>query len=159
MKNKVITFKFILLIFLIVLIVIPCSYGIFKKKQNGITQTDLATWTVTLNESEEPNYLSILPDPDGTEASYDINITSQAEVDIVYTIIIDNLPSETSVSLDNGTYVKEENHKVIFSDVSIIAYNANTKTKTHMLTFKASSSAGYVDDQEVNITVIARQSL
>lgn len=159
MKDKLLTLKFIVLIFLMVLIVIPSSYAIFKKAQGGTGQAGLATWTVTLSEPEESNYLSILPDPSGTEASYDINITSQAEVDIVYTIVVENLPTGVSVSLDNNTFVPEENNKVIFSDVFVIAHNANIKTKTHTLTFKAASNTSYVTDQEVDINVIARQSL
>ena len=159
MKDKLLASKFIILICLMVLIVIPSSYAIFKKAQSGTTQADLATWTVTLSEPEESNYLSILPDPNGTEASYDINITSQAEVDIVYTIVVENLPSGVSVALDNNTFVSAENNRVIFSDVFVIAHDANVKTKTHTLTFKAASGASYVTDHEVDINVIARQSL
>ena len=159
MKNKLITVKFIILIILLTLIVIPASYAVFKKAQSGTEQADLATWTVTLSEPEESNYLSILPDPNGTNASYDINITSQAEVDIIYTIVIENLPSGVSVSLDNDSFVPEENNRVIFSDIYVIAHNANEKTKTHTLTFKADSTASYVDEQEVDINVIARQKL
>lgn len=159
MKNKIITLKFIVLICILPVIIIPFSYAMFKKTQNGNAQASLATWTVTLSEPEENNYLSILPGPSGTEASYDINITSQAEVDIIYTIVIENLPLGVSVSLDNNTFVPAEDNKVIFSDVFVIAHNANIKTKTHTLTFKAASNTSQVNEQEVDIDVIARQKL
>ena len=159
MNDKIITVKFIVSVCLLPLIIIPFSYAVFKNTQSGISQANLATWTVTLSEPEENNYLSILPGPSGTEASYDINITSQAEVDIIYTIVIENLPSGVSVSLDSNTFIPEENNKVIFSDVYVITHNANTKTKTHTLTFKAASNTSQVNEQEVDIDVIARQKL
>lgn len=159
MKNRIKTLEFIIFICLLSLIVIPSSYAVFKKVQTGTSQASLATWTVTLSEPEENNYLSILPNPSGTEASYDINITSQAEVDIIYTIVVENLPPGVSVSLDNNTFIPEENNKVIFSDVYVIPYNANIKTKTHTLTFKAAPNTSQVNEQEVDIDVIARQKL
>lgn len=159
MKGKLLNIKFIAILFILAIIVIPCSYAIFKKNQNGNGQVALATWNVTLDESGENNYLSILPDPSGTQASYNINIKSQAEVDIIYTIVVKNLPPGVSVSLDDNSFISAENNKVIFSDVDVITYDANIKTKTHTLTFKAEANTNYVNDQEVDIDVIARQSL
>ena len=159
MKNKLLTFCFFILIGLSAIIIAQTSYALFKKSQSGSANANLATWTVTLSEPEESNYLSIVPGPTGTEASYDINITSQAEVDIIYTIVIENLPSGVSVSLDNDSFIPAENNRVIFSDVSVITHNANVKTRTHKLTFKASESTNHVDEQEIDIDVIARQNL
>ena len=152
------TSKSIVVIVAILLIIIPITYAIFRSYTNANGSIVAATWNVTLKDSGN-NYLSIIPNSDISEASYNISITSQSQVDMVYSIIIEDLPSGVSVSLDNGDYISEINNKVIFSDVGTIAYSDNDKTKLHVISFKASGSASYVDNKEVNINVIARQLL
>ena len=103
--------------------------------------------------------MSIAASPMDIEASYTIDVTSQSQVDMIYSIVIDGLPNGVSVALDNGEFIQEVNNKVTFSNVGTIAYSDENKTKSHTLTFKATSSSNIVNEKEVDINVIARQAL
>lgn len=159
MEEKKLTPKLFIILGAVLLFTIPLSYSLVKNLARTNSTINLATWNVSLNQSQENNYLSIVPNPNETTESYTVNITSQSEVDVIYSIIIENLPSGVSISLDGGTYVPASNNKVMFSDVGTIAYTDLTKTKSHTLTFKATSGASAVINQEVDVNVIVRQSI
>ena len=145
MKEKFLKNKKIIMIVATLLIVIPFSYALLRSVTGGNGNLVAATWNVTVNES--------------IEASYTIDVTSQSQVDMIYSIVIDGLPSGVCVSIDNGEFVQETNNKVTFSNVGTIAYSDTNKTKSHTLTFKATSSSNVVNEKEVDINVIARQAL
>lgn len=158
MKEKFLKNKKIIMIVAFLLIVIPFSYALLRSINNANGNLVAATWNVTVNESGN-NYMSIAASPMDIEASYTIDVTSQSQVDMIYSIVIDGLPSGVSVSIDNGEFVQETNNKVTFSNVGTIAYSDTNKTKSHTLTFKATSSSNVVNEKEVDINVIARQAL
>lgn len=151
---KILSFSVLISLFLI-----PIVFAIYRNVSNGNGTLSTATWNVSINQANENNNLSVIPAPNESTASYTINITSNSEVDAIYSIVINNLPSGVSVSIDNGEYVQETNNKIIFADVGTILYSDKDKTKKHSVTFKASSTASFVNNQEVDINVIARQSL
>ena len=158
MKEKFLKNKKIIMIVAFLLIVIPFSYALLRSINNANGNLVAATWNVTVNESGN-NYMSIAASPMDIEASYTIDVTSQSQVDMIYSIVIDGLPSGVCVSIDNGEFVQETNNKVTFSNVGTIAYSDTNKTKSHTLTFKATSSSNVVNEKEVDINVIARQAL
>lgn len=158
MKEKFLKNKKTIMIIAFLLIVIPVSYALLKSIAVANGSLVAATWNVTVNESGN-HYMSITPDPNGIQASYTIDVTSQSQVDMIYSIVIDGLPTGVSVSIDNGAFVQETNNKVTFSNVGTIAYSDANKTKSHTLTFKAASSTNFVNEKEVDINVIARQAL
>ena len=158
MKEKFLKNKKIIMIVATLLIVIPFSYALLKSIAVANGNIVAATWNVTVNESGN-NYMSIAASPMDIEASYTIDVTSQSQVDMIYSIVIDGLPSGVCVSIDNGEFVQETNNKVTFSNVGTIAYSDTNKTKSHTLTFKATSSSNVVNEKEVDINVIARQAL
>lgn len=158
-EKKKITKKIIPIITALIVFAIPLTYSMFKSYARTNKSLELASWDVTLNQSGENNYLSISPDPNSVDASYTVNITSKSEVDIIYSIVIENLPSGVSISLDNGSFIQETNNKVIFSDIGTILYSDENKTKSHIITFKAEQTATLTNEQEVNVNVIARQTL
>lgn len=150
--------KYILLVLFIV-VCASSTYAIFRDGLNGTGSMSAAVWDVTLNQNGVDNSLSIIPSPNEVAASYTVNITSVSEVNVVYYIVVDNLPTGVSVDLDGNGYIPEENHKVVFDDFEPILYSATNKNRTHVLSFKASASAGYVNNSEVNIDVVARQQV
>lgn len=158
MKEKFLKNKKIIMIVAFLLIVIPFSYALLRSINNANGNLVAATWNVTVNESGN-NYMSIAASPMDIEASYTIDVTSQSQVDMIYSIVIDGLPSGVCVSINNGEFVQETNNKVTFSNVGTIAYSDTNKTKSHTLTFKATSSSNVVNEKEVDINVIARQAL
>lgn len=150
----------VVLVLVLSFFVIPGSLAIYRGILNNNGDVALATWNISLNQSGEDNYLSIIPGDATSTASYTLNITSNAQVDIIYSIVIEDLPTGTSIDLDNsGTFTSEQNGTVIFNGVGTINYSDQSKNRTHTLTFKSAAGSTYVTDQEVNINVVARQKL
>lgn len=150
----------VLLIIGFVASLISYSYSIFRSDTNPNGSIKLATWSVSLNQSGVNNYLSIIPGDSTSTADYTLNVTSLSEVDIIYTVVINNLPTGVSVDFDNsGTFTPETNNSVVFSDIGRINYSDASHTKTHTLTFKADSNSSFVSDEGIDVNVITRQVL
>ncbi len=156
MKKKVII-NTLLFIFLALLFVTSYSYAIY----NGYTRVNgniaSADWNVTLNQTGVNNYLSVMAN--GGTATYDLNIVSNSTVDVVYSIVLSNVPEGVSVKLDNAENYTEQSvtHEIIFPNAGTIIYTGNQITKTHTLTFMADNGTQTVENQQISIDVIARQ--
>lgn len=157
MRKKILQNKIIIIALLFFFSLISVTYAVFKDSILGSSSVTLATWEVTLNQGNVNNSLFVISEPHEVTANYTLNVNSVSEVSIVYSIILDNLPSGVSVSLDGVNYVAESNHKVVFTNVDTIPYNDTTKTRQHLLYFKASTTAEYVNNIEVNVSVDAKQ--
>lgn len=149
----------IIISILVILFIIPLSYAIYRSYSTGGVTMAAASWNVSLNQNNVNNNLTIIPGENGTTASYTINITSNSEVDVIYSIVIENLPSGVSISLDDGSFVAANNNKVVFTDAGTILYSDANKNKSHVITIKANSNTQYVNNQEIDVNVIARQAL
>ena len=157
MKKKMLLI--IILVLVLSLFVIHSSFALYRNIINPNGNIATATWNVTLNQEHEDNNLYIVAGDDNSTASYTVNITSTSEVDIIYSIVVDDISQGVKVKLDNGEYQTPSNNKVIFVDVGTINYSDSNKNKSHTLTFKADSNAESVIDNEININVKARQVL
>ena len=159
MKDIVLHKRNIIIVALVLLFINPVTYAMYRRTMLGTAGVASADWNVSLSQNNVNNILAVLPDPNGTSASYTVNINTNSEVDIIYSIVIDNLPTGTSVSLDGGSYVSESNHKVTLNNAGTILYSDVSKNRTHTLTFKAGSGTSYVNNQEIDIDVIIKQQL
>ena len=157
MRKKILITTIIVLV--LSFFIIPGSYAIYRNILNSNGNIAAAQWNVTLNQDGVNNYISVLAGDATSSASYTVNVRSISEVDIVYSIVVSNIPSGTTVALDNGSDQQPTNNQIIFNNAGTILYSDVNKTKTHTLTFKAASGATYVSNQEVNVDVIARQTL
>ena len=157
MKRKILII--VILVIVVSFFIIPGSLAIYRNIVNSNDNIASAQWNVVLNQSSVNNYISVVAGDSTSSASYTINITSTSEVDITYSIIVNDIPSGVTVALDNGSFETPTNGTVIFSNVSTINYSDINKTKSHSLTFKAASGATYVTDEEIDIDVVARQLL
>ena len=157
MKKKILTI--IILVLVLSFFVIKGSYALYRNIVNPSADIAAATWSVTLNQAGENNNLSVVAGEENSTASYTVSITSTSQVDIVYSIVVDDIPTGVKVKLDNGEYQTPTNNQVIYVDVSTIDYSDTDKTKSHILTFKADSNAEAALQEEININVIARQVL
>ena len=147
-----------IVIAIMALLTITSTYSIYY----GIAHTNgalsLATWNVTLNQVGVNNTLTVIPVTNSD--TYDLNITSTSQVDIIYTIVVSNLPTGVQVALDSDPAESQDNqHTVTFTDAGTILYSDQNKTKTHTLTFSAVANTTPVNAQSVSIDVIARQFL
>ena len=156
MKRKV-TVNIMLFIFLTLLLVTSYSYAIYNGYTTITGNVASAEWNVTLNQTGVENYLSVVAN--GGTATYDLNIVSNSSVDVVYSIILSNIPAGVSVKLDDAQNFTEQSvdHEVIFSNAGSIIYTGSQITKTHTLTFKADNGAQAVSNQQISVDVIARQ--
>ena len=156
MKTRV-TINIVILIVLVMFFVTSFSYAIYVG--NGHLNGDIvsADWNVSLNQTGINNYLSVVAN--GGTATYNLNIVSNSSVDVVYSIVLSNLPTGVSVKLDNAQNFTEQSssHEIIFSNAGSINYTGNQITKTHTLTFKADIGASIVENQQISVDVIARQ--
>ena len=158
-KGKKIGFL-IVFIGIISFFVVPYSFAIYRKSTNGHGIITSATWNVYLTQNGVADHLSVVAGTEGTTASYTLNITSNSQVDVVYTIEITGLSRDVSVSADGGiTFVKENNGQVTFTDIGTINYVNGGNTVAKTLIFKAASTAEFVNNKAVDINVIARQAL
>ena len=158
-KDKIIDFIFVF-IGVVSFFAIKYSFAIYRT--TALTHGDIttATWSVFLDQTGLNDHLSVVADPNGTTASYTLNITSHSEVDVVYSIVLNGLSDDVSVSADNGTtFTKENNGSVTFTDVGTINYVSGGNTVTKTLIFKALSTAEFVTNNPIDIKVIARQAL
>ena len=132
------------------------TFSIFIRDLTGSGVVATAQWNVSLDQSGVNNRLSVVSGRIDSTASYTLNIENNSEVDVVYSIVIDNLPSGITILLDNVESIGETNNKVIFGDVGTI--NASD-TVTHTLTFRAESGSSFINNKEVDINVITRQTI
>ncbi len=158
MKRRV-TINVILFIVLTIFLVSSYSYAIYTGNGEISGNIISADWNVTLNQTGIDNHLSVLAN-EGT-TTYDLRIVSNSSVDVVYSIVISNLPTGVSVKLDNNAnYIEQSaSHEIIIPNAGTINYTGSRVTKTHTLTFKAATGATIVEDQQINIDVIARQNI
>lgn len=154
MKKKIILFAFTVMVFTIV----ATTFAIFRSHGSATGTIDAATWSISRSQSASGDSLSVIPEL--ASDVYNLTVTSNSEVDVVYTIIVSNLPTGVEVALDDGTYQTPTSGTVRISNAqTVINYSDTVKTKNHTLTFRATSSAQVVSDQEIDIDVEFRQTL
>ncbi len=156
MKKKLII-NTILFVFVLTLFLHSSSYAIYRGLLNIGGTLASSEWSVSLNQENVDDHLEITRG--GDEDTYTLTIVSNSEVDIVYSIVISNVPSGVSVSLDEeDDYYEQSNNQIIIPDAGSIIYTGSgNNIKTHTLTFKASSDATVISNQELNVDIIVRQ--
>ena len=152
--NKV---RIMIIVFVLSFFIIPSTISMLKSSARATTELSLARWNVSLNQTGANDSLTIVRE--GLNDSYTLSLTSTAEVDIKYDIIIKNLPTGVEVSVDNGSFVQQVNNVVTLTNVGTVLYTDSNKTKTHTLHFRAVSGATIVRDQTVDIDVLVEQVL
>lgn len=153
MNNKKV--GIIVLIFLLLVIAIPSSLGIFKNSANIPSSVTTARWNVSVSSNSSSSMQLI---PNSGTSSYNITVTSDSEVDTDYSIIVSNIPSGVQVELDSGGF-EPYSSTVTFPNVGTILYGAQPNSVTHTLTFKANTGATIVSNQSVSVNVEFKQDI
>ena len=157
MKKKIITSIVIVVVLLLGFYAIR-TFAIFRKASSGTGSIKAAKWSVTRSQSQSGDSIDIMPGL--TTDDYILTVESDSEVDVIYSIIISNLPTGVEVDLDNsGNYSTPTSGTITIDPAGTINYNDAQKTKTHTLTFRATSGAPLVTDQSINIDVKFKQGL
>ena len=158
MKNNIVK----VLIFFIGISLVFCAahtFALMRNSTSGNGSLDAATWSVTRNHSQSGDSIEIYPG--GATDSYTLTVQSNSEVDVLYKILISNLPAGVQVDIDNTGYLPPDanGNLTIENANTVINYNDAVKTKNHILTFKAAAGASLVTDQEIDIDVEFRQDV
>lgn len=158
MKKRA-TINIILFIFLTMFLVSSYSYAIYNGNGHLSGNVASAEWNVTLNQTGIDNHLNVVAN--GGTTTYNLRIVSNSSVDVVYSIVLSNLPAGVSVKLDDAANFTEQSisNEIVFPNAGTIIYNGQPRTNTHTLTFKAETGALPVEDQQINVDVIARQTI
>ena len=157
MKKKKMILDLLSMVFVMTLFLGSSTYAIYRGFISIGGTLASSEWHVYLNQQNVEDHLSIVQG--GATDTYTLRIVSESEVDVVYSIIISNLPAGVSVSLDNDTPIPQSNNQVIISNAGTILYQNSEHTKIHHLTFVAAADATLATSQQVNIDVVARQYL
>ena len=155
MKRKL--FLIVVIAFVVSLFIFGNSYAIFRNNSSVSWSLSVATWNVTLEQQNVNDQLTLVPE--NTTANYTLNVKSLSEVDVKYTIVINNLPAGVEISLDGGNFVSQVNNSITFADAGTILYSDNSKIKSHTLTFRATQGTVPSSNSEVNIDVLVQQIL
>jgi len=120
--------------------------------------TNLAVWDVTLEQTGVDNNLMVVPEV--SDATYTLNVKSLSEVDIIYDVIISNLPSGIEASLDGVNFSQSTNGAITFTNAGNIPYNSvNNGMDSKTITFRGVSGAAIVNNQTVIVDVIVKQAV
>lgn len=139
------------------LLLIPFSNAIFNSSANSSKTLTTAAWSVSLNQTEISNDISIISGVDTQD--FTLKVRSNSEVDAKYSIVIGNIPSGVEISLDGGTYATPSNGTITFANAGTILYSSNNKENTHTLTFRSNTGTTPVTNRELTVDVIVEQIL
>ena len=146
MKNKKILGIILIVVlgvFAVSIFVVPRTLAIFRSSTTGTGTIQLASWNVSLNQTNINNSLNLVSGV--TNQTYTLRVNSTSEVDVEYKVILSNVPDGVEVALvvpnQEKTFVApDENHKITFNNVGTILYSDATKQKEHILEFKSNKS-------------------
>ena len=157
MKNKLLKTMMFIIGLLLVLYTMH-TFALMRASTTGNGSLDTATWSVTRNKSQSGDSIEIYRG--GATDSYTLTVQSNSEVDVRYKIIINNLPSGVEVDIDNLGYQTPTSGSLTVENANtIINYNDAKKTKTHIITFRATDESTPVTNQKIDIDVEFRQGL
>ena len=157
MKSKIIKPMILVIVISLVFYAVH-TFALLRSRASGTGTIDAATWSVTRNQSQSGDSIEIVSGV--TTDSYTLTVQSNSEVDVIYSIIINNLPTGVEVDLDNsGNYRTPSNGTIRINSAGTINYNDAVKTKNHTLTFRAASGTPPVTEQEIDIDVEFKQGL
>lgn len=149
MKKKLI----LLLVIILFTFFTYFTYSIYKKNTSGTVSVGTASFSVSMSGNE--NDVSIIEN--NTIFSETVTVTNNSEVDVIYSIIVSDLPTGMQISLDNGNYVSETNNQIVFTNVGTALYGSSPIS--HILKFNAPLTVAEVNNQSVNVNVEFKQVL
>jgi hypothetical protein len=151
-KKKIIFVIVILLLFFCA----RKTFAIFKSFGQRTNSIPTAVWSVSRNHSSSSDSIDLIKEHGGDD--YTLTVQSNSEVDVTYSVIISNLPVGVEVDLDGVTYT-QSNNEIRINDVDTIYYSDQTKTRTHTLTFRATSGSTVISNQQIDIDVEFSQTV
>ena len=117
----------------------------------------IAKWDVSIDTSDNSSdTLNIIKGK--TTQNYILKITSASETKAIYSVELSDLPNGLEVSIDGVNFQTPVDNKITFENVGFINANAEQKTVSHTLSFRAPVNSEVLDDNLININVIFKQA-
>lgn len=145
-------------ILLLVVVIVPSSIALLRRSVSGTGSLRSAKWNVDLIEDND-NSLEVIRGELSND-TYTFTVTNDSEVDVVYKIILSNVPSNVQVKLDEGGFQDPTNGTITIDPAGTLLYSAQGSEQTHTLTFKALSGAAVTNTAEqIQLDVVMSQKL
>ena len=155
-KRKLLIIACMLMVF--AFLVIPLSRAIFKSNGGGTGTIATAAWNVEIDQTGiSSNVSTTIGSANGTD--YTLKLVSDSEVNVTYSITIDNIPNGVDVKLNGGSFQTPSNGTITFPDAGTINYTGSPVEVTRTITFKANNGATAVNAQQLTISVDFKQNL
>lgn len=139
-------------------IVLPITYSRFVTNSETGIRTPLATWDVdVLPDVANPEVLELVS-KNVSSASYALNVTSESNVASIYSLVITDIPSSITVSVDDGSVLTPSGGEIRINNLGSFSANSANKTKQHILTFYSSTDT-LVGSYQVKLNVVVKQRL
>jgi lipoprotein-anchoring transpeptidase ErfK/SrfK len=144
-------------ILLLVVITVPTSIALMRKSTTGTGTLKAAKWDVDLTEDDDNNLEVIRGELSNDR--YTFTVSNDSEVDVVYKVILSNVPNNVQVKLDDGTYEGPTDGTITIDPAGTLLYSAQGSEQTHTLTFKALWGASLVTNEQIQLDVVISQKL
>ena len=156
-KRSFIITSFIFMV--VALLVIPFSKAIFKSSAGATKTINAAAWDVSLTQMSATNNVTLVSGT-GTQ-TYSLKVSSESEVDVIYAIVVENVPSGVKIKLDDRQNYEtpDANNKITFSNAGSITYSPQGGENTHVLTFTSDPGTQVVSNRQLTVKVIAKQDI
>ena len=132
-----------------IIVISSLTYAKYQEKATGTVEIEGAVWDVSLVGDSDIELTT------GEEKNYNVHVENNSEVDVTYSIIIENLPDDIQVKLDDNEYVEETDNKVTFSNVGELLVDETTE-RNHELSFTTPLEAEETEN-EISIKVQFKQ--
>ena len=147
--------KIIIIILTVIVFVNTYFLAKYISSFEGSDSTELAKWSVSYDTDDNISDTINLISGDGAKDYY-INITSNSEVALKYSIILNNVPDEMEVKIDDKGFEYPTNNKIIF-DIGYFSASDLNSTKQHILSFNAPLDSEIASSTNVDIDIIFDQ--
>ena len=147
----------ILILGMIVLISsIPNTVALLRKATSGQAGFKTALWNVSMTGGEDDSLDVMVGELN--DDSYTFKVTNSSEVDVVYNVIVRNIPSGVKAKLDEGVYETPTEGTITFANAGTILYSSESHENNHTLTFKAVDGAT-PNTSTITLDVVISQKL
>ena len=132
------------------------SFAKYADDINKNGEISIAKWDVSVGDSDIDtiNVLAGNTTDNLDKQTYTLNVTSESEVGVDYTILLGGIPTGVKVILDGVKTYSEENNIVVIDNAGTFDAVDYNSTHTHSLTFVAPDGVLPVFNNEVSIDVL-----
>ena len=145
-------------LYIYALFFVLCFSVITMAKYTGVINKNkdipVAKWSVSVAGDDSLTLPTIVIGDSNTYREYNLNVTSQSEVAINYSLIISNIPADLVVKIDNVNYPVDTG-KITVNNLG--SFDTNNATHTHKLKFMVPIGSSTIVGRELNIDVIFTQ--